>query len=136
MIEIVVIVLVSIKIAFMMKEKGRNAAGYIVLFIGLWAGGEIIGAVAGVLFEASQNPGGLDSGVSFVILIFALIGAAIGGTIGYVIAHSMPPLEVVRRRDYDDYGNDFDHEPRRRRSLPDEHIQDRPDRARDWDSRD
>ena len=54
-----------------------------------------------------------------MILIFALIGAVIGGTIGYVIAHSMPPLEVVRRRYYDNYGNDFDHEPRRRRSLPD-----------------
>ena len=64
MIEIVVIVLVSIKIAFMIKEKGRNAAGYIVLFIGLWVGGEIIGAVAGVIFEASQNPGGFDSGVT------------------------------------------------------------------------
>lgn len=119
MIEILLIVMFSKKIAAMMTAKGRNPTGYVVLFVGLWFGGEIVGGIAGAVAVILMDPRGLD-GDSFTCgaYILALIGAAIGGTIGYQIASAVSPIHRPRIPNFDDdddeYGRDKD-EPRRRR---------------------
>ena len=75
MLEILVIVIVSNKIAAMQREKGRTAAGYVVLFIALWLGGEIFGAIAGVVASLLMDRGGPDNDGFFVVYILALIAA-------------------------------------------------------------
>ena len=42
MLEIIIIWLLCKKIAAIAKGKGRSAAGYVLLLIGMWLGGEIL----------------------------------------------------------------------------------------------
>jgi hypothetical protein len=49
MLEIFLIIAVSKKISAMMTQKGRNPTGYIILFIALWFGGEIVGGILGAI---------------------------------------------------------------------------------------
>jgi hypothetical protein len=60
MLEILLVIWLSKKIAATVKEKGRQPAGYVVLFVFLWIGGEITGAVIGMLITALNNPRALD----------------------------------------------------------------------------
>ncbi len=123
MLEIILIVIISKKIAAQLAEKGRSAAGYIVLFVFLWIGGEIIGAIVGTIITVVQNPNAPEAGFNFLAYIFALLGAALGGTIGYLIASSVPPLEDPRKRALDEFDEDDDdreRERRRRRQDADE----------------
>jgi hypothetical protein len=109
MLEIVLIVVISKKIAAMLKEKGRSSAGYIVLFVLLWFGGEIVGAIVGTFVTmAGMAPGGMNDGFNFVAYIFALFGAAIGGTVGYLIANAVPPLDDPRKKALDVFDDDLD----------------------------
>jgi hypothetical protein len=91
MLEILAIWALASKIGSIVKEKGHKTAGYIVLAIALWVGGELVGAVVGTvvsaLLEASQC----------LVYLFALAGAACGGGIAYLIATNLPqrqPLPV------------------------------------------
>src|ERR1017187_326529 len=97
MLEILLIWSISTKLATKLKAKGRNATGYVLLFIFLWIAGEILGAIVGVVVAIAMDPHAMESSFEWVAYIFALIGAAVGGTIGYVIANSVPPLEDERR---------------------------------------
>lgn len=84
MLEILAIWALASKIGSIVKEKGHKTAGYIVLTIVLWVGGELVGAVIGtvvsVLLEASQC----------LVYLFALAGAACSGGIAYLIATNLP----------------------------------------------
>jgi hypothetical protein len=125
MLEILLIIAISKKMAAMLKEKGRSATGYVILFVVLWFGGEFFGAIAGTALLALQNPANLEQGFSCVTYIFALIGAAIGGGIGYAIAAAATPVDDPIRRAYrdtqvDDEDEDDDRpRPRRRRDRDD-----------------
>jgi hypothetical protein len=117
MLEIILIVVLSKKIAAMASEKGRAAAGYVVLFILGWLGGEFIGAIFGVIL----NKGDMRP----TAYLFALIGAAIGAGSVFTLVALLPSLEEEdyrprrkrrrRRRDEDDY----DGERRSRREVSD-----------------
>jgi NhaP-type Na+/H+ or K+/H+ antiporter len=101
MIEIFIIIAVSRKIAAMMKEKGRSAAGYVVIFVFLWVFGELMGAAIGLIASASMNnnTGPMnDRFFHWLTLVGALFGAAIGGGIGFMIASAMPEVEDERQR--------------------------------------
>jgi membrane protein YqaA with SNARE-associated domain len=129
MLEIILIVIISKKIATMLAEKGRSAAGYIVLFIFLWIGGEIIGAIVGTVI----------TGFNFLAYVFfALLGAAIGGTIGYLIANSVPALDDPRKKaleEFDDEDDDRERERRRRRQEADEEKFEETDTDRERERR-
>ncbi|MSQ94855.1 MAG: hypothetical protein EXR98_09910 [Gemmataceae bacterium] len=66
---------------------------------------------------------GADGGFDFLIYGFALIGAAIGGTTGYLIANAVPAMEDLRLRKLEDFDK-YEEEPddgirnRRRHSDP------------------
>ena len=114
MLEILVIIQVSKKIAAMMKEKGRSAAGFVVIFVFLWIFGELTGAVLGVIVAGqSQNPGQMNDGFDWQPIVGALIGAAIGGGVGYAIAAAVPAVEDDRQRYLDTLDDEDDDRPQR-----------------------
>jgi hypothetical protein len=80
MIEILLMFALSKSVGKMMRAKGRSPGGYQFLAIALWIGGEIAGAIVG----ASSR----DRGTMYMTM---LLGAAIGATLGYVIAASVKP---------------------------------------------
>jgi hypothetical protein len=141
MLEIIIIVLLSKKIAAMQKEKGRSAAGYIVLFVMLWVGGEIFGAIAGVVLAVILDPNGLDNDNSPFLLcvgVLTLLGAVVGGTTGFMIAKLTPALEDARLRRFDNFDDDDiddyrERRPRRRRYADEGDYEERPRRQRDAD---
>ena len=121
MLEIILVVAISQKIAAMLNAKGRSAVGYVILFVALWVGGEIMGAVIGVIITIASNPNAMDAGFPWMAWVCGLVGAAIGGGIGYAIAAAVPAIEKPesrRRRaldDDDDDEDDYERERARRR---------------------
>jgi hypothetical protein len=109
------------KIGEMATDKGRNSAGYVVMFVLLWFGGEILGAIFGLI---------LSKGELFpVAYIFALVGAAVGAGTGFMIVGSLPALEDEdiyprrrrrRRREREEAEED---RPRRRRLRPEDETE-------------
>jgi hypothetical protein len=122
MLEIFLIIAISKKIAAMLKEKGRSAAGYVILFVVMWFGGEIVGAVIGaiVTIAADPNPNAMNAGFPWMAYVMALVGAAIGGGIGYAIAAAVPAIEKPdsprRRARFDDDDEDDEDEYERERA--------------------
>jgi hypothetical protein len=97
MLEIILLVVLSIQISKMTKAKGRNPVGWILMLIGLWVGGEILGALVGV-FGSLMLSGGDEPNLA-VALVGAVIGAATGAIITFSVVKSLAPL----RRDDDEY---------------------------------
>jgi hypothetical protein len=136
MLEILLIIAISKKIAAMMTEKGRSAAGYVVAFVLLWIGGEIAGAFLGIIVVVIRDPAGLNDGFNFIAYVFALAGAAAGGAIGYLIASAVPAGEPIddpiKRKlaafddddEYDEHDDDRDRGRRRRRVSGDGSFED------------
>jgi membrane protein DedA with SNARE-associated domain len=114
MLEIILIVIIFKKIAPMITEKGRSPAGYIVAFVVLWIGGELVGVVVGTIIAVAY----INS--LFMVPIFAVLGAAVGGTIGYLIANSVPPLDDPRRKALQKFDDDDDRERERWRRRHDD----------------
>ena len=83
MIEIFLMVMLSKSIRKMMVAKGRAPGGYQFLAILLWIAGEITG------MALAWNP--RDQGGTYMA---ALVGAACGAFVGYLIAASAKPLVV------------------------------------------
>ena len=108
MVEIILIFVIAKKIAAMMKEKNRAPAGYVVLFVVFWVVGEVLGAIVGVVATIAANPNGVDDPFPLLVFAGAILGAAIGGCIGYAFAASVPALEGVDRARLDDYDDEED----------------------------
>jgi hypothetical protein len=104
MLEIILIVVLSKKIASIASDKGRVAAGYVVLFIVGWLGGEFFGAVVGVILNRGE--------VSGIAYVFALLGAAVGAGSVFTLVTLLPPVE--------DEEYDRPRRKRRRRRIRDE----------------
>src|SRR3954463_3453341 len=85
MLEIILLVWLCRKIGAIAREKGRKAVGYQFMLVGMWLGGEIGGMVAGVLMVGA-NPGG---GINPTAYLFALMGAAAGAIVTFVIVNSL-----------------------------------------------
>ncbi len=83
MIEIIIVWQLCKSVGRIVREKGRKAIGWQFMTVGLWLGGEIAGAVVGAVISGGE-------GASLYVL--ALVGAAGGGALAYVIAKSLPPL--------------------------------------------
>ncbi len=127
MLEILLLVFLSKQIAATLRKKGRNPTGYVILFVLLWIFGEVSGFIIGGVVMAARNPRNAFNadGPDLLSYGFALAGAAVGGTIGFVIPIAMPPVE----RDDDDYDDEDDEDRRRRRRRRRDEDEDR-DRKR------
>ena len=85
MLEIIALWALCRKIGQMVKAKGRKSGGYIALTIVLWIFGELVGAVMGALLTYNSDSRCLVYGI-------ALLGAAVGAGIAYLIAKNVSPV--------------------------------------------
>ena len=121
MCEIILIITLARKIANIASEKGRSGFGYGSMFVGLWVGGEFLGAIVGALLF--MGPGGGRKDAAMMVYLCALGGAAAGAILSFIIVNSLSPVEILRREYqeyYRDSGDDFDVTPITRRRCSDD----------------
>lgn len=70
-----------------MESKGRNPLVLQILAVVGWIGGEIVGAIAGVVWHQLQHPG---EEPGFAIYLFALVGALLGAGFPFLIGLLIP----------------------------------------------
>src|SRR3972149_5094234 len=88
MLEILVLIVLTRRIGQIVEPKGYTSGKYKWLTVGLWVGGEIIGAFLGTAFLGRSTSQSATCG----LYIFALIGAVVGAWIAYSIANRLEPL--------------------------------------------
>jgi hypothetical protein len=81
MLEIFIIVWLWKKIGAMFQPAGKNPVGYRLLMIVLWFCSEFVGAAVGHLITGSDTS--TVPSFNAVVYLFALVGAAFGGTFSY-----------------------------------------------------
>ena len=82
MLEILLLVYLCRHIGRTLRDKGRSPGLYQFLLVAMWFGGEIFGAIVAVAVL------GVDGAGAY---LGALVGAAGGATIAFVIANSLAP---------------------------------------------
>ena len=82
MLEIIAIMILGRRIARMVKAKGHRPGRYIVTMLLLWISLEMLGFVAGQRFFADE----------VLAYLWAIVGAAIGGYLGYLLAVNAPDI--------------------------------------------
>jgi hypothetical protein len=85
MLEILVLINLSKRIMAIAKSKGRSSAGWVVLLIVLWFGGELTGAVVAAIVAYPREP-------LLEVYLFGLGGAAVGAVATFAIVKNLPSL--------------------------------------------
>jgi len=85
MLEILALWALTRQIGKLVEQKGHKSGWYKVLTVVLWFGGEIVGAILGVIVT------GASESSQCLIYLFALVGAAAGAGVAYLIAISLSP---------------------------------------------
>ena len=85
MLEIFALSWLTKRIGTIVEEKGHKSGRYKAMAVALWFGGEISGAILGLLFLSV-----LES--EWLIYVFALVGAGIGAGIAFLIASNLSPI--------------------------------------------
>ena len=88
MLEILLLIGLWKGMGSVMSSKGRNPLLLQIFAVVGWIGGEIAGAIVGVVMHHIKN--GPDVEPGFEVYVFALVGAAIGAGIPFVIAFVLP----------------------------------------------
>jgi len=83
MLEILALWALTKRIGNIVEQKGHKSGWYKVLTVALWFGGEIVGAILGVIVT------GTSESAQCLIYLFALGGAAAGAGVAYLIAISL-----------------------------------------------
>src|SRR4051812_6084390 len=87
MLEILFLWNLAKRIGVILREKGRKPLPFQVMLVLLWFCGEIAGgAVGAIVFD---NPAGGFNGMMY---LFALLGAAAGATVTFVIVKNLQPI--------------------------------------------
>lgn len=86
MLEIIALWTLTKRIGRIIEEKGRKSGWYKAFTVLLWIGGEIIGAIIGAVIT------GADESAQCLVYLFALVGAAGGAGIAYLIATNLSPV--------------------------------------------
>lgn len=78
MLEILLLIFLSKKIAASAEEKGYGGVLFILLFLGCWIGGEIFGIILGtILFHSAIEAWGLGVGLALAGTIFSFVVVAV-----------------------------------------------------------
>jgi len=139
MLEIACLVYGSMRIKETADNKGYPGVLFILLFIGMWFGGEIFGLIFGIIISGGKA----DLCIGYIC---AVLGALAGGGTAFLIVAILPEREGNRRWDHlgrpivpggydcsrprrrrrprdldidDDYKDKFSDRPRRRPIEPD-----------------
>jgi hypothetical protein len=96
MIEILILINLSKKIAAKARDKGYSGGGFVVLLLALWFGGEITGMFGAILLlgDGDEN--------FFAAYLAALGGAVVGGILAFTIVGALSETQPDHE-DYDDY---------------------------------
>src|SRR5262249_16737476 len=86
MLEIIVLFRLGRNIAARARDKGRRGTPFVLLLLALWFGGEIVGAVAGVVLSQVLN--GRREPSALLIYVVALAFATIGAVIAFKVVNS------------------------------------------------
>lgn len=89
MLEIIALVFLTRKIGEIVESKNRKAGWFKVMTVVLWIGFEIAGALVGGVYSA------LTGASDAFTYLFALIGAACGAGLSFVIAKSLPVRDAA-----------------------------------------
>ena len=90
MLEIILLIVLTRRIGEIVEAKGRRGGWYKLLTVVLWIGCEIIGGIIGGIVAATTGSGNL------FIYLSALLGAAVGAGLSFVVAKSVTPLAYDR----------------------------------------
>jgi membrane protein DedA with SNARE-associated domain len=89
MLEIFALIKMSQRIAEIAREKGRQPAWFVVMLLGFWFVGEVMGAISGVViamaFLGQKEPN------MFVIWLPSVLGALLGSFCAFQIAKHLAP---------------------------------------------
>jgi len=90
MLEILAIIWLTNNIGKTVEAKGHKSGKYKWMAVGLWFGGEIVGAIVGAIIGAII---GGDS-AQCVTYVVAIGGAIVGAVIANSIAKNLEPVQV------------------------------------------
>ncbi len=135
MLEIVIVYMLAKNIGNKVAAKGHKRFSYQLMLVALWIGGEIAGAVVGIILQLVMTSGaGVEEepGFPWLTYVCALAGAALGAFIAFAIANGLSPVtadadfyEIDERRRDEDVRRAWRASDDRR--LPEsDQIQDRP----------
>ena len=85
MLEILLLVYLCKQIGKILRDKGRSAGWFQFLLVVLWLGGEFFGAMVAVVLGVDGSGG---------VYLAALLGAAGGAVLAFVIAKSVAPASA------------------------------------------
>jgi hypothetical protein len=97
MIEIIVLYILAGKIGKIVQSKGRKKIGYQLMLIGMWIGGEVLGAIIGGVVAAIAD---MEEAGGLLAVAFALGGAITGAVIAFQIAKSLSSLDSEEEEFY------------------------------------
>lgn len=92
MLEIFIVYSMCKSIGTKLREKGRSPLLFQIMLVVMWIGGEVAGAIVGIIIEMIRNGPINDDGFNWMVYLFALIGAAIGAAITFAIVSFLPPV--------------------------------------------
>jgi hypothetical protein len=90
--EIILLVVLCKSMGNVLRNKGRKPLLFQFLLVGMWLGGEIVGAIIGTVVYAIRN-GAPPEGIELSTYLFAIVGAAAGAGLCFLIAHLVPAAE-------------------------------------------
>ena len=88
--EILLLIFLCRRLGQMLRAKGRTAGWFQALLVVCWFGGELVGGVAMLVLFGASPGGGIDASAYFG----ALLGAAGGAVIVFVLANTLAPLHA------------------------------------------
>ena len=129
MLEVILVWVLAKKIGGVVEAKGHTRIGYQLMLVAFWIGGEVAGGIVGAIVQSGASVGDGEQGFPCMVYICALLGAAAGAGIAFVIANGLANVKTdADLYRPDDYARDRDEEIRRAWRAP----QDRPGDGGDY----
>ncbi len=96
MIEILILFQLGPMIAARARRQGRSGFQYVLLLLGLWFGGEIGGAVLGMVVSLLLDP--MNEPNLLLIYVGSLAGASGGAVMAFRMVNAKPPIQWITSR--------------------------------------
>jgi hypothetical protein len=90
MLEIVLLYFLCKRLGEMLRGKGQSPLPYQIMLVVFWFGGEFLAGVAAGVLYAVQNGGASPEPFDLTVYLFAMMGAACGAGLAFLIAHLLP----------------------------------------------